>query len=148
MLPLRFKERVVLISGGTDAIGHSIAMRFADERPVDRRRIALDPCGSGGAVRRGDTQAGDPPRTEVPYLFGATTQPFDWSWGGNGGGCYCAHCAIVNEQLPIDVYGHPTRVTEYPEQPGDKCCRVIYEEPANIPEQAYARVRRRTPGPS
>jgi len=107
--------------------------------------IAFDPCGSGGRMRRGDPAGGDPPHTEAPYNFGVSSKAYDWTWGRTGVCYYCAHCAFVNEQLGIDTYGHPIRITEYPESRDDKCRWIIYKNVDDIPEEYYTRVGRSKP---
>jgi hypothetical protein len=107
--------------------------------------ISFDPCGSGGRMRRGDPLKGDPPRTDAPYNFGVSSRPHDWTWGQTGVCYYCAHCAIVNEQLAIDTYGDPIRVTDYPRDPNHPCRWIIYKNVEDIPEEYYTRVGRRKP---
>jgi hypothetical protein len=119
-------------------------VEVADEG--NRWVISFDPCGSGGRMRRGDSARGDPPRTEAPYSFGVSSRGHDWTWGQAGVCYYCAHCAIVNEQLAIDTYGHPIRVTEYPRDPGHPCRWIIYKNVSDIPEEYYERVGRAKPG--
>ena len=111
----------------------------------DRYVLAFDPCGTGGRMRRGVPQLGTPPRTEAPYNFGVSTGAYDWSWSQKGVCLYCAHCADINELLPIDRIGHPMRVTEYPKEPGDKCRWFIYKNPDLIPDEYYAQVQRSRP---
>ena len=47
----------------------------------DRFSIRMDPCGSGGRMRRGDPVDGTPSRLGSPYNFGATKKAYPWSWG-------------------------------------------------------------------
>lgn len=125
--------------------------RLGDVDVVDEGKrwvIAFDPCGSGGRMRRGDPAGGDPPHTEAPYNFGVSAQAHDWTWSRAGVCYYCAHCAFVNEQLGIDTYGHPIRVTEYPEDREQKCRWIIYKSVDDIPEEYYTRVGRRKPARS
>ena len=69
----------------------------------------------------------------------------DWTWGKKGVCLYCAHCSLVNEILPIEHYGKPGRVTEYPENPGDPCVWYIYKNPDDIPEEFYTRIGKTKP---
>lgn len=95
-------------------------------------------------MRRGDG-AEDPPHTEAPYNFGVSSRAYDWTWGRKGVCYYCAHCAFVNEQLGIDTYGHPIRITEYPEERSQQCRWIIYKSVDDIPEEYYTRVGRSKP---
>ena len=67
----------------------------------ERYSIKMDPCGSGGRMRRGDPVDGTPSRLGPPYNFGATRKAYPWSWGRKDVPYYCIHCAI-NEILPIE----------------------------------------------
>ena len=69
-----------------------------------RYSIKMDPCGSGGRMRRGDPVEGTPSRLGPPYNFGATKRGHPWSWGRKNVPYYCIHCA-VNEILPIEWGG-------------------------------------------
>ena len=111
----------------------------------DRYVLAFDPCGTGGRMRRGVATLGTPPRTEPPYSFGVSRGAHDWSWNEKGVCLYCAHCADVNELLPIDTVGRPMRVTEHPKDPGDKCRWYVYKRPELIPSKFYERVGRKRP---
>ncbi|MBA2557992.1 MAG: hypothetical protein H0V12_11720 [Chloroflexi bacterium] len=106
----------------------------------DRWVMSFDPCGTGGRMRRGDPLADPTPRTEAPYNFAVTERAHDWSWGEEGVCIYCAHCAVVNEILPIEQTGAPMRVVDYPRDPGDSCRWTIYKSPDLVPAEAYERV--------
>ena len=71
---------------------------------VDRFSIKMDPCGSGGRMRRGDPVDGTPSRLGPPYNFGVTRKAYPWSWGRKNVPYYCIHCAI-NEILPLNGEG-------------------------------------------
>lgn len=58
---------------------------------------------------------------------------------------YCSHCSLVNEILPIENFGYPNRITEYPENPGDPCTWYIYKDPDDIPEEYYTRIGKTKP---
>jgi hypothetical protein len=123
--------------------------RQGDVEVVDegnRVVVAFDPCGSGGRARRGDRELGTPPATERPE-FGFSQSAHDWTWRRRGVCLYCAHCALVNEILPIERLGFPIRVTEYPERAEDKCRWILYKDPRDIPPEAYERVGKRKPTP-
>lgn len=111
----------------------------------DRYVLAFDPCGTGGRMRRGVPQLGTPPRTQAPYNFGVSHEAHDWSWNQKGVCLYCAHCADINELMPLDRIGRPMRVTEHPRNPGDKCRWFIYKRPELIPDRYYEQVNRKRP---
>lgn len=116
--------------------GGEIDIHEDDEKWV----MSFDPCGSGGRMRRGDPERGQAPRTGPPFDFVDVENAYDWTWGEPGVCLYCAHCAFVNEILPIEQHGVPMRVTEYPQQPGDPCRWTVYKDVGDIPEEAYTRV--------
>lgn len=111
----------------------------------DKWVLSFDACGSGGRMRRGDPARGQTPRTEAPYDFGVTHEAHDWSWGEKGVCLYCAHCAVVNEILPIEATGAPMRVVDYPSDPADPCRWTIYKSPELVPDEAYERVGKARP---
>lgn len=127
--------------------GPSRSGSVAVEDKGDRWVLSFDPCGSGGRMRRGDPERGQVPRTDAPYRFGVTHEAHDWSWGRRGVCLYCAHCAVVNEILPIEATGAPMRVVDHPENPGEPCRWTIYKSPEAAPDEAYSRVGKERPRP-
>jgi hypothetical protein len=119
----------------------TIDVREEDDRWV----LSFDACGSGGRMRRGDPARGQTPRTDAPFNFGVTHEAHDWSWGRKGVCLYCAHCAVVNEILPIEANGAPMRVVDYPSDPADPCRWTIYKSPKLVPDEAYLRVGKTRP---
>lgn len=103
----------------------------------DRFVFKWDPCGSGGILRRRAEAEG----TELAVAQKA----HDWTWGRQGVCLYCSHCSLVNEILPIEHYGYPNRITEYPERAGDPCIWYIYKNPDDIPEEYYRRIGKTKP---
>ena len=112
----------------------------------DHYCIGMDPCGSGGRMRRGDPVDGTPSRLGPPYNFGATKQAYDWSWGQAGVPYYCLHC-VMNEVLPMEWGGHPLWVTGYDADPEKPCSWKFYKRAEDIPEAYYRRVGRQKPEP-
>lgn len=106
-----------------------------------RYKLTLKPCGSG-AVARHRVESGAEPN---PELFGYSKEAHPWTWGKKNVSYYCAHCALVNEILPIEKYGHPMRITEDPKNPGDPCVWYIYKDPKDIPAEYYERVGKTAP---
>lgn len=111
----------------------------------DRWVMEFDPCGTGGRMRRGDPTRYQTPRTDPPHDFSTVTGAYDWTWNRPGVCTYCAHCAVVNEILPIEQHGTPMRVTDYPEKPGDRCRWTVYKDPAFVPIEAFTRVGKQPP---
>lgn len=107
----------------------------------DRYVLKLDPCGSGGVAR----QRVESGKEQNPELFGFSKKRHGWTWGKDHVCYYCGHCAMVNEILSIDNYGHPMRVTEYPENGEDACLWYIYKDPKKIPAEYYERVGKTAP---
>jgi hypothetical protein len=112
----------------------------------DRWVMEFDPCGTGGRMRRGDPTRGQEPRTDAPFDFTMVEEAYDWTWGRKGVCLYCAHCAVVNEILPIEQHGTPMRMTDYPEKPGDRCRWTVFKDPAFVPLEAFTRVGKRPNG--
>ena len=106
----------------------------------DRYVLIFDACGTGGRMRRGDPVAGSGSRLAAPYNFLNIQGAYDWTWNRKGVCAYCAHCAVVNQILPIEGLGRPMRMTEYPDQPNDACRWIIYKDPRGFPDQAFLAV--------
>jgi hypothetical protein len=113
---------------------------------ADRFSVTMDPCGSGGRMRRGDPVDGTPSRLDPPYSFGVTQQPHDWSWGRTDVPYYCTHCAF-NEILPMEWGGHPLWVTEFDPDASKPCRWHFYKTAEAIPAEIYERVGRTKPAP-
>jgi len=105
----------------------------------DRFTIKMDPCGSGGRMRRGDPVAGTPSRLGAPYHFGVTRKPYLWSWGRTNVPYYCIHCA-VNEILPTEWGGYPLWVTGYSDDASEPCYWHFYKRPELTPEIYFERL--------
>lgn len=107
---------------------------------ADRYVLSFDACGTGGRMRRGDPLAGSGSRLAPPYNFLSIRGAYDWTWNGEGVCAYCAHCAVVNQILPIEGLGRPMRLTHYPENANDPCRWIIYKDPNNFPDEAFTAV--------
>lgn len=110
----------------------------------DSIAIVMDPCGSGGRMRRGDPVDGTPSRLGPPYDFGVTKKAHDWSFGQKGVPYYCVHCAM-NELLMMEWGGHPLWVTAYDPDASKPCAWIFYRNAAAIPEHYYTRAGRTKP---
>ncbi|MCW2559232.1 MAG: hypothetical protein JWP55_3196 [Mycobacterium sp.] len=114
------------------------------EEPT-RTGFRFAPCGSGG--RSLDARITDgQPRAAAPFGFAVTTTPHDWAWNTVGICSYCVHCCQLNEVMPIDRLGYPTRVIDPPTwdaaQPATSCTWWVYHDPADVPDHVYRRVGR------
>lgn len=105
----------------------------------DHYRILMDPCGSGGRMRRGHPSGKPGSRLAPPYNFGVMKAPHAWSWGLAGVPYYCVHCAL-NELLPIEWGGHPLWVTDYHPDAAQPCAARFYKRAADIPARYYERL--------
>lgn len=110
-----------------------------------RTGFRFAPCGSGG--RSVDSQiTGGAPRAAAPFGFAVTTEPHDWAWNTVGICSYCVHCCLLNEVMPIDRLGYPTRVIDAPTwdaaAPATTCTWWVYRDPADVPDDIYRRVGR------
>jgi hypothetical protein len=104
-----------------------------------RYSIKMDPCGSGGRMRRGDPEGGTPSRLGPPYNFGATKKAYPWSWNRKNVPYYCIHCA-VNEILPIEWGGYPLWVTGYSDDASKPCYWHFYKKPELVPDTFFKRL--------
>jgi hypothetical protein len=104
----------------------------------EKYSIRMDPCGSGGRMRRGDPVDGTGSRLAAPYDFGVTEEAHDWAWGKTGVPYYCVHCA-VNEAMPMEWGGHPLWVTGYDADAEKPCYWHFYKRADDIPEDYYTR---------
>ncbi len=98
-------------------------------------RIILDPCGSGGALRRRREAAGRRSPAIAPAL-GIT-----WSIGG-AVPPYCSHCA-QNELTSLSKSGRLLWTTSFDPDPARPCGWVVFKEPSAAPRHLIARLRPR-----
>ena len=92
--------------------GRDGAVKIVEE--VDRFRILMEPCGSGGAMRR--AQSGG--------AMGKFEGPSSATWGLSGVPAYCAHCAL-NEKYSRTHYGRALWETEFNPDSSKPCCWSI-----------------------
>lgn len=101
----------------------------------DRYRLVMDPCGSGGTLRRGDDAA-----------LGTFTEASPLTWNRTDGvPAYCAHCAL-NEATSLARLGYPAWVTDFDPDPARPCAWVIYKDRGKIPAAYYERLGHPAPG--
>jgi hypothetical protein len=111
----------------------------------DRFILRFDPCGTGGRTLRPDGIEGTPPRTEPPYEWSVSEEPHSWNHFEPGVCLYCAHCIVLQEEMPIDRFGYPVRVIDPPRDGEQKCQWQLFKDPAAVPEEYYTRVGRSKP---
>jgi hypothetical protein len=100
---------------------------------LDRYRLILDPCGSGGAMRRFAAAA-------VPNAAAPCPEPSAQTWGRRGEvPGYCTHCAI-NELESMRRLGYPIFVTEFDKDPQKPCGWTVYKDPSLIPDYYFTRL--------
>lgn len=103
----------------------------------DRYVMTLDPCRSGGVLRRGmSVVSGKLAESNV----GTTKKAYPWSWGKSGVSYYCIHCCMVFEIIPTELRGYPISVIQYAEKPEDPCVRFFYKKPELVPEEYFTRI--------
>ncbi len=103
------------------------------EEDDEKITMHVDPCGSGGRMRR-DGRYGEPfnfPRVKGPHhlTFGRTDFPH-----------YCQHCAVFHARMPIEIDGALWPVMEPGDTDQDQCTFYFYKDPKDIPEKYYTRV--------
>ncbi len=120
---------------------------------ADRFILRFDPCGTGGRTLRPDAIEGTPPRMEPPYGWTVSEEPHSWNHFRPGVCLYCAHCIVLQEEMPIDRFGYPLRVIDPPRWTADPddparhetCQWQLFKDVTAVPEEYYARVGRTRP---
>lgn len=100
---------------------------FTVNEEPERYVVSCDPCGSGGRLRR-------------TRNVGSTKKGYPWSWSKIGIPYYCIHCCLQWEIIPIELRGHPIRITLPGDNREDPCIHLFYKRPELIPEEYFARV--------
>ncbi len=99
--------------------------------------ITQDPCGTGGRLMR----EGAYEKPDGPYTI-ATPQAM--TFGKANFPSYCAHCAVWNNILCIEWFGHPQWTIDHPATPTGPCRIHIYKSATRIPLRYYEQVSTRT----
>lgn len=105
--------------------GHYSNFKVVEEQ--DRYVVTLDPCGTGGRLKRKKDIA-------------VTKQAYPWSWGKSGVPYYCTHCCLGWEIIPIEERGYPICIVQCADKPEEPCYRYFYKKPELIPEKYYKRI--------
>ena len=100
---------------------------FTITEEPDRYVMKLDPCPTGGRLRR-------------TRSVGTTKKAYPWSWSKSGVSYYCTHCCLFQEIIPIELRGYPICVTQYSDRPENPCVHLYYKKPELIPEEYFTRV--------
>ncbi len=103
----------------------------------DCYRMVMDPCGSGGVLRRGDPETGRPPYPVTPH--GTNREPHLWTWQKTGVHWYCTHCCFAMEWLPGRKRGRPLRPLDHVLDPAAPCTWYIYKDEALTRAYHYPR---------
>jgi hypothetical protein len=93
----------------------------------DRYVITMDPCGSGGRLRRTKD-------------VGVTKKAHPWTWSKSGVPYYCVHCCIMWEILAIELQGYPIKIHIPSDRSEGPCLRLICKRPELTPEEYFTRV--------
>jgi hypothetical protein len=101
--------------------GREGSVRIVEE--VDRYRLVLDPCGSGGAMRR-------KLRGRPGFTFLAESSPLSWGQTGSVP-AYCGHCA-VNELESLRRRGHLVWATEFLADADQPCGWTVFKSPEHV----------------
>ncbi len=126
------KESAERIASFLESPGSKITITEEQDRYV----LTLDPCRSGGRMRRGLTVATSP----IAVSMGTTSKAYPWCWGRKGVAYFCIHDCVFLEIIPIELRGYPIGVVQYPEKAEDPCVLLFYKRPELIPEEFFLRV--------
>lgn len=133
-------EKVALTVEGMRG-GHFSGMRRRGDVIVedqgDRFMVAFDPCGSGGVLRRGDSETGRSPINVT--LHGVNQESHLWTWQKTGVHWYCSHCAIAMEWLPGHKRRYLLRPLDHTLDHGAPCPWYIYKKDRLIRAEHYPR---------
>jgi hypothetical protein len=105
---------------------------FRLEEDDEKFTFVLDPCGSGGRLRRKR-------RYEPPLAFARTERSYPWSYNRKGFPYYCVHCSFMNELLPYTHLGFINWPVDPPEHAMDVCRWHLYKDRSAVPEKYYER---------
>ncbi len=113
------KESVEKFAGLLSSPGSKITIT---EEP-DRYVLTLDPCRSGGRLRRGVSVAGAKSAAGIE----TTKKSHPFCWGKKGVAYYCIHDCVFLEIIPTELRGYPIALVEYAEKAEDPCVLYFYK---------------------
>ena len=108
--------------------GHHSTMELSEEE--DRFVLTLDPCNSGGTIRR--TYMGDSAQD-----LEKTKKGMPESWGRTGISYYCAHCGIHSRNSVLKGAPHPTWIYTCPTDPNAPCVQYCYKNTEDVPKKYF-----------
>jgi hypothetical protein len=88
---------------------------------------------------------------DPPYAWSVSEEPHSWNHYEPGVCLYCAHCIVLQEEMPIDRFGYPLRVIDPPRWTADgptqggQCQWTLFKDLAAVPDELYERVGRSRP---
>lgn len=109
----------------------------------DRYRMVFAPCGTGGVLRRGDPESGEP----AWDTHGVNTIPKPYTWGRVGVPWYCIHCSLYLEHWAADDHGYPIRPVIWLDNPMAAATTnwLVYKDGHKPRAEDYERIGRRAP---
>jgi hypothetical protein len=107
---------------------HHSNMTLIEEK--DRFVLKLDPCNTGGRMRR---EGLDKP----PINLGKVKDAYPESWGKQGVSYYCVHCALHSIMSVEKGAPHPTWIYRYPDDPNEPCYQYCYKRTEDVPEDYF-----------
>jgi hypothetical protein len=110
---------------------------------ADRYRMVFGPCGTGGVLRHGDPETGEPPWN----THGVNKEPKPYTWGEVGVPWYCTHCSLYLEHWAAEDRGYPIRPVVWVEDPVSPITTVwlIYKDGRRPRAEDYERIGRIAP---
>lgn len=108
--------------------GHHSNMELTEEK--DRFVLKLDPCNSGGTIRREYLDA-------PPEHLGKIKTGIPESWNRTDISYYCAHCGIHSRNSVKKGAPHPTWIYECPDDPNSPCIQYCYKNTEDVPEKYF-----------
>jgi hypothetical protein len=109
----------------------------------DRYRMVFTPCGTGGMLRRGDPETGEPPWDS----HGTNATPKPYTWGKVGVPWYCIHCSLYLEHWAAEDRGYPIRPVLFVDDPISAITTnwFVYKDGRKPRPEDYERVGLRAP---
>jgi hypothetical protein len=116
--------------------GHMQPVKIAeDDKTI---RLTMQPCGSGERIIQKDGY-----KPEVGLL--RVKEPHRITWGMKDFPLYCVHCPVM-EAMQLENTGNLGAVHIVTEPIYQGACQfVFYKNPADIPEEFYARIGKKKP---
>lgn len=107
---------------------HHSNMSLSEEE--DRFVLKLDPCNTGGRMRREGLD-------REPVNLGKVKKGFPESWNRPDVSYYCVHCGLHSIMSVEKGAPHPTWIYVCPEDPREPCLQYCYKTTAAVPEKYF-----------